>query len=502
MSVQKSTPAVGISNRTLSQLSGGVAVPRYQRAGVVPGIVHIGVGGFNRSHLAVYLDDLLGLDGLLGIETAERRGKKRWGEFGIGLMAGDRAIHEALVEQDYLYGVLERDAQVENYRVIGSLVGHHFAPEDSEAVIRQLASPECEIVSLTVTEGGYFQDDGGGPGTPQSFRADDAAIRRDLENPGSPATWVGYVAAAAERRRQAGGRAFTLMSCDNLQGNGEAARRALLGFAELRGGGLRQWIEARVAFPNSMVDRITPRTSEADRERIAERFGVRDRTPVVTEPFRQWVLEDEFAAGRPEWEQAGVKMTAEVAPYEKTKMRLLNGGHFCIAYFAALLGMETVAQAVEDGLLRELLMQFLAEVRMTLRELPGIDLEEYARSVVERFSNPAIGDQIARICGDGPAKVTKFILPTLRDLLEAQERPRILPLVIASWMEYEENAEAGEADTEKKAEARRAAVAAVMGGIGVEIPEIVATIKREQENLQAVGVRATLRKALRESGSR
>ena len=369
-------------------------------------------------------------------------------------------------------------------------------------MIRRLASPECEIVSLTVTEGGYFQDDRGGSGAPKGFRANDAAMQQDLENPESPATWVGYVAAAAERRRQAGGRGFTLMSCDNLEGNGEAARRALLGFAELRGGGLRQWIEARVAFPSSMVDRITPRTSEADRERIAERFGVRDRTPVVTEPFRQWVLEDEFGAGRPEWERVGVKMTAEVASYEKTKMRLLNGGHFCIAYFAALLGIETVASAVEDVQLRELLIEFLAEVGVTLRELPGIDLEEYARSVVERFSNPAIGDQIARICGDGPAKVGKFILPTLKDLLEAQKRPRILPLVIASWIEYEENAEDGESGTEKKAEARRAAVAAVMGAVGVEIPEIVATIKREQENLRAVGVRATLQKALGQGGSR
>ncbi len=260
---------------------------------------------------------------------------------------------------------------------------------------------------------------------------------------------------------------------------------------------LRDWIEAGVTFPNSMVDRITPRTSESDRERIAKKFGVWDRTPVVTEPFRQWVLEDTFAAGRPEWERVGVKMTADVAPYEKTKMRLLNGGHFCIAYFAAMLGIETVAEAVGDVQLRDLLTQFLAEVRGTLRELPGIDLEEYAGSVVRRFANPAIGDQIARICADGPAKVTKFILPSLEDLLQAQARPRILPLVIASWLEYEK-----ERNSEEEVEVTAAAVEAAFREIALRIPEMVASIRREQENLRTMGVRATLTKALRrESGS-
>lgn len=469
---------------------------------MTPGIVHIGAGGFNRSHLAVFLDDLLALDAQLDAQKDETR--PRWGEFGVGLLAWDREIHEALVEQDYLYGVLERGADIENYRVIGSLVGHHYGPESPEAVVLQLTSPECRIISLTVTEGGYFLND-----TTAEFRVNDPAIQRDLEHPARPTTWLGYVAAAAEQRMREGRRPFTLMSCDNLQSNGDAARRALLAFAELRdrnshgggarsGGELRDWIEANVAFPNSMVDRITPRTTEADRNFIAETFGVRDRAPVVTEPFRQWVLEDKFCAERPEWERVGVTMTADVAQYEKTKMRLLNGGHFCIAYCAAMLEIATVSDALNDPQLYELLRQSLAEVRETLVDLPGIDLEEYATSVMERFENPAIKDQIERICADGPAKVTKFILPSLEDLARVRKEPRILPLVIASWLEYEDRI--ATAVEKRVAQKDMDSVGTAMREIALRAPEFVASIKRERESLRVLGVRATLTKALARAG--
>jgi mannitol 2-dehydrogenase len=493
---QKMTQAIRLSNRTLGQLRGRVDVPRYDRRGVTPGIVHIGVGGFNRSHLAVFLDDLLVLDAQQAAQKDDKR--CRWGEFGVGLLAGDSEIHEALVEQDYLYGVLERDAEIQNYRVIGSLVGHHYGPESPEAVVMQLASPECGIISLTVTEGGYFLND-----TTAEFRVNDPAIHRDLEHPARPTTWLGYVAAAVEHRMREGQRPFTLMSCDNLQSNGDAARRALLAFAELRdrnthggriesGGALRDWIEANVTFPNSMVDRITPRTTEADREFIAEKFGVRDRIPVVTEPFRQWVLEDKFCAGRPDWERVGVTMSADVAQYEKTKMRLLNGGHFCIAYCAAMLEIATVSDALSDPQLHELLRQFLDEVRETLVDLPGIDLKRYTTSVMERFGNPAIRDQIERICADGPAKVTKFILPSLEDLARARKKPRILPLVIASWLEYEHRAAKA---VEKQVAERDAEDLGAMREVAIRVPEFVATIKREQESLRALGVRAALTRA-------
>ena len=382
--------------------------------------MHIGVGGFNRSHLAIYLDDLLA-----------RGDSNRWGEFGIGLLPGDKQIHAALTEQDFLYGHLQVDTDQENYRIIGSLVGHLYAPESSEAVLEKLTSPDCAIVSLTVTEGGYFIEDASG-----RFLADHDDVRHDLEHPDCPRTWLGYVAEASNRRMRLGRPPFTLLSCDNLQANGETARTALLSFAGARSTALQKWMETNISFPNSMVDRITPRTTDDNRATIANKFGVLDLSPVVSEPFRQWVLEDDFIAGRPAWELVGAQMTTDVAPYEKTKMRLLNGGHSAIGYAADLLGHSTIADAVADPLLHELLKQFMAEVRPTLRQLPGIDLDAYTATIVKRFSNTAIRDQVARICSDGCTKMAKFIVPSLVDLLERKEFPRVLPFVIASWLHY------------------------------------------------------------------
>jgi mannitol 2-dehydrogenase len=478
-----------------------MVVPRYDRKRSIPGIVHIGVGGFNRSHLCVYLDDLL----------AMQVGGKRWAEFGVGLLPGDKQIHEALDSQDYIYGVLERDTGMQSYRVIGSLAGHLYAPEQHEAVLQRMTAPECEIISLTVTEGGYFLDDASG-----AFLADHPAVLHDLENPAKPQTWLGFVAEAAARRSANGGAPLTLLSCDNLQGNGHAARTALLAFAAMRSNDLGTWIEANVAFPNSMVDRITPRTTEDDRDGIAQNFGVVDLSPVVCEPFRQWVLEDEFAAGRPAWEQVGVKMTTDVAPYERTKMRLLNGGHFCIAYCAALLGIPYVADALADPLLRALLTQFLAEVRPTLRDLPGIDLNDYSASVIQRFSNATIRDQIARICSDGSAKVPKFILPSLADLLAAGTHPRILPrilpLVLASWLRYSRGF-AEDGTTYAIADPGVAALAPflaaggsdaalalqvrpIFGDLAAQYPHFAVAVRKYLDEFRTDGVRATLTRAL------
>jgi mannitol 2-dehydrogenase len=412
--------SVRLCDSTLAQLPASVTRPSYDRSRTFPGIVHIGVGGFNRSHLAVYLDDLLKLGAA-----------KRWGEFGIGLLPSDKQIHAALAEQDFLYGLLLVDSNEQSYRVVGSLAGHLYAPESCGAVIDRLSAPECAIVSLTVTEGGYFIEDASG-----RFLADHADISHDLEHPDQPRTWVGFVAEACERRMRRGRAPFTLLSCDNLQANGAAARTALLSFAEGRSGALRKWIETNVSFPCSMVDRITPRTTEENRATIADKFGVLDRSPVVSEPFRQWVLEDAFAAGRPEWERVGAQITSDVAPYEMTKMRLLNGGHSTVGYAADLLGFSTIADAANDPLLRRLLTEFMAEVRPTLKTLPGIDLDEYTAMVVKRFSNSAIRDQVARICSDGCAKIAKFLVPSLKDLLAGNREARVLPFVIASWLHY------------------------------------------------------------------
>jgi len=411
---------VCLGNAALPLLPAAVARPLYDRSRIVPRLVHIGVGGFNRSHLAVYLDDLLA-----------RGEQERWGEFGIGLLPADEPLHAALAEQDFLYGLLLVDSEQESYRVIGALAGHLYAPQSSREVLERLSSPECAIVSLTVTEGGYFIEDATG-----RFLSDHEEIRHDLEDPGRPRTWLGYLAGACERRMSLGRAPFTLLSCDNLQANGAIARKALLTFADARNPALRRWIEANVSFPNSMVDRITPRTTESDRARIRERFGVADLAPVVAEPFRQWVLEDSFAAGRPAWELAGAQMTGDVAPYEMTKMRLLNGGHSAVGYPADLLGFRTIADAAADPLLRRLLIAFMAEVRPTLKSLPGIDLDEYCGLIVKRFSNPALRDQVERICSDGCAKMAKFIVPTLNDILEAKTDPRVLPFALAAWLRY------------------------------------------------------------------
>ncbi len=481
-----------------------MTVPGYDRSQTLGKLAHIGVGGFNRSHLAVYLDDLLGMEAGGG-----------WGEFGIGLLAGDKPTHLALTAQNHLYGLLLKDAAGMSYRVIGSLVGHCLAQETPEAAIAAMSAKDCEIVSLTVTEGGYFLDDATG-----KFAENDPQIRRDLEPSAQPKTWPGYVAAAAERRMSRGGAPFTLMSCDNLQGNGHAARAALLAFAELKDARLRRWIEANVLFPNSMVDRITPRTTDADREAVARDFGVDDRALVVSEPFRQWVLEDTFAAGRPAWELAGAQMTADVAPYEAMKMRLLNGGHSALGYCAALLGIEYVSDALRDPLLRRLLSAFLAEAKPAVPPLPGIDLDEYAATIVERFANPRIRDQISRICSNGSAKIAKFLLPTARDLLAAGAQPRVIPLAIASWLRYlggkdDQGAaiEIIEPDPELPgaflSECGRDAGAAVpgrspgqfpgqclFGDVAAIHPEFVESIKKSLLDFRSLGARRTIERAL------
>ncbi len=487
---------IALRDSTLDQLADSVARPRYDRRQMFPGIVHIGVGGFNRSHLAVYLDDLLA-----------RSDSARWGEFGIGLLPGDKLIHSALAQQDFLYGLLQVDIDTESYRVIGSLVGHLYAPESQQAVIERLSAAEFAIVSLTVTEVGYFIEDATG-----RFLEDHEDIRHDLAHPDCPRTWLGFVAAAAERRMRRGGAPFTLLSCDNLQANGDTARKAVLSFAEARSRELHDWIKANISFPNSMVDRITPRTTEENRATIAQKYGVLDLSPVVSEPFRQWVLEDTFAAGRPAWEHVGAQMTTDVAPYEKAKMRLLNGGHSCIGYSADLLGYRTIAEAAGDPLLRQLLTQFMAEVRPTLALLSGMDLDAYCATIIKRFANPAIRDQVSRVCSDGCSKIAKFILPSWRDLLENGETPRVLPFVIASWLHYlrgldeggramaiadpllghlQPFLEAGGGDAGLALSARP-----LFGALAFDHPRAVRTVQAALDELRSSGVRAAISQTL------
>jgi mannitol 2-dehydrogenase len=408
---------ISLRQSELFRFPASIQTPAYDRTLLRNAVVHIGTGGFNRSHLAVYLDDLL-KDATSG----------QWGECGIGLLPNDAVIHQALKSQDHLYSLLVRDADELTLRVIGSLTEHLFAPADPERVIARMASPECAIVSLTVTEGGYFIDSGS-----KHFLADHPDLQHDLTPATTPKTFLGFLAAAAERRMQ-NGIPFTVMSCDNLQGNGHTARTALLAFADMKNPTLRRWIEANITFPNSMVDRITPATSPADRAFIADHFGIEDQSPVVCEPFRQWVLEDSFVVGRPAWEHVGVQLTSDVTPFERVKMRLLNGGHSTLAYISALLGIQYVSDAVADPDVLELLQRFLNEVSSLLPELPGMELESYKRSIIKRFANPTLHDQIARICSEGSAKLSKFIIPSAEELRVEGRRSVIIPLMVASWL--------------------------------------------------------------------
>lgn len=401
----------------LSRFPALIQTPGYDRTSLRSAIVHIGAGGFNRSHLAAYLDDLL-----------KDAPGSQWGECGVGLLPNDAAIHSALKSQNHLYSLLLRDAEELTLRVIGSLTEHLFAPADPEPVIARMSSPECVIVSLTVTEGGYFIESGS-----RRFLADHPDLQHDLAAPATPKTFLGFLAAAAERRMKSG-LPFTVMSCDNLQGNGHAAQTALLAFAEMKSPALRRWIETNVSFPNSMVDRITPATSPTDRAFIANHFGIEDQSPVVCEPFRQWVLEDNFASGRPAWERVGVQLASDVTPFERVKMRLLNGGHSTLAYISALLGIEYVSDAAADPDVLELLKRFLDEVSPILPELPGMELDAYKKSVVKRFANPTLRDQIARICSEGSAKIGKFIIPSAEELRAEGRLSFVIPLMVASWL--------------------------------------------------------------------
>jgi mannitol 2-dehydrogenase len=405
-----------------------VAVPAYNRRNCAQHVVHIGVGGFHRAHQAVYLDDLL-----------QRGGGPGWGICGVGMLPQDRAMRGALQSQDCLYTVVEADGAASHARVIGSILDYLYAPDDPEAVLTRMADPQCRIVSLTITEGGYRVNRWTG-----EFEDWHSDIQHDLEHPDRPAGCFGYLAEALDRRRKRGVPPFTVLSCDNLQHNGDVARKAVIGFAGRRDPVLARWLADNGAFPNSMVDRITPATTDDHRRMVAREFGIRDAWPVVTEPFRQWIVEDRFADGRPDWEQAGVLMTADVVPYEKVKMRLLNAGHQALCYLGMLLGHEYVHQAIQDEQILRLIRTLMDdEVTPLLSVVPGIDLKEYKATLLRRFANAAIRDRLSRIGTDASVRIRDFVLPSILEQLARGGPIRMLSLAVAGWFRYLAGTEEG-----------------------------------------------------------
>ena len=416
--------ALPLDTATVSEFAERVPTPRYDRSRLRIGIVHFGVGGFHRAHQAMYLDRLMNAGEALD-----------WAICGVGVMDADREMQEALRAQGYLYTLVAKhsDGRYEP-RVIGSIVDFLFARDDPEAVIERLADETTRIVSLTVTEGGYSIDDLTGEFDPASS---DAA--HDLEPGAVPQSFFGLITEALARRRARGVAPFTILSCDNLQGNGRLARKAFSAFARLRDPDLADWVEQNVSFPNSMVDRITPATTDADRDEIRNRFGIDDRWPVVCEPFTQWVLEDSFSCGRPPYEHADVQVVEDVEPYELMKLRLLNASHQGLCYFGRLCDYELVHEAAQDTLFQAFLRGYMDhEATPTLEPVPGVDLEDYKDTLIERFSNPEVRDTIARLCAESSDRIPKWLLPVVRAQLAHGGEIARSAAIVASWARYAE----------------------------------------------------------------
>jgi mannitol 2-dehydrogenase len=408
---------LNLSDRTLAALAGRVDAPSYDRAALQPSIVHIGVGGFHRAHQAVYLDELA------------QAGNLAWGEVGVGLRS--RTMSSALRPQDWLYTVVQRTSDEDSARVIGVMRDYLYAPDNPALVLDRLADPATRVVTLTVTGDGYNLDADG------EFRESEPQVRRDARRLAAPTTWFGFVVAALARRRARGLGGFTVLSCDNLPNSGAAAEAAVVSFARMVDETLATWIERQVTFPNSMVDRITPGTDAALAQGLTRQFGVVDRAPVATEPFTQWVVEDDFCNGRPPLEDVGVQVVSDVAPYKLMKTRLLNGTHTAMAYLGLLAGFRTTAEMVADPVMRGYLARLMSEeVAPLLPPVPGVDVEAYQAMVLERLANERIGDPLTRLAGRGSTKMPAYVLPSLIEARREGHSAPLLTLALAAWMRY------------------------------------------------------------------
>lgn len=407
---------------TIGGLDAGVPGPAYDRSQLAVGIVHIGTGAFLRSHQAAFLDRLMNAGQALD-----------WAICGVDLLPGDRPKAATFAAQDGLYTLMIKhpDGRVEP-RVTGSLAEYLYAPDAPERVLNRLTSPATRIVTLTITEGGYNLH----PVTGE-FDKTNPAIQADLRPGAVPATVFGYLTEALRRRRSRNVPPFTIASCDNLPGNGDLARRMFADFADLAEPGLGDWMREHVAFPNSMVDRITPVTTGDDIERLRTEFGIEDAWPAVCEPFTQWVLEDHFPAGRPPWEQCGVQLVQDVTPYELMKLRLLNAGHQALGYAGSLTGYRYAHEATADPVFAEFVTGYMQdEARPTLAPVPGVNLDDYIATVMQRFANPEIRDTLARLCTASSDRIPKFVLPALRANLATGRDVRRAAAIIASWARY------------------------------------------------------------------
>ncbi|WP_370677884.1 mannitol dehydrogenase family protein [Pleomorphomonas sp. PLEO] len=414
----KPTAAKRLGNARLAKLPAAVARPGYDRKKVTAGIVHLGLGAFCRSHLGVYTDDVLAL------------GATDWGIVGVNFRSPE--IIEALKPQDGLYTLLSREDGVDKLRVIGAFLDVMSAGDQFDEVLALMVKPEIRVVTITVTEKGYCYD-------PATGRLNEAhpMVTADLADPTRPRSLPGLIAEALRLRRKAGVPPFTVLSCDNLPQNGKVTRAVVARFAELSDPDLGEWIADHVAFPSSMVDRITPATNDTDRAIVTAGLGMTDAWPVVAEPFHQWVIEDNFPNGRPAWDQVGAILTANVHPFETMKLRCLNGAHSTLAYLSVLAGIETVADAMADPLLPKVIRHLWDDDLIpTVPPVPGTDVVAYTGDLEARFRNPGIRHLTLQISSDGSQKLGPRLLVPATTRIAEGKAPRVVPLTVAAWMAF------------------------------------------------------------------
>lgn len=411
-----------LNKTNISKIGTQIPVPAYDRQQLKTGIVHIGVGGFHRSHQAYYIHQLL-----------QKHWATDWAICGVGLREADRNMANVLEEQDCLYTLVTQhpDGKVE-CEVIGAITEYLLAVENPQAVIDKMAHPDTKIVSLTITEGGYNFNP-----TTGDFNFENPDIQHDLAHPDNPKTVYGYLTAALRKRRADGLPPFTILSCDNIQHNGDMARTMVLAFAKKQDIALADWIEKEVGFPNAMVDRITPVTTPEATNYLENTYGINDQWCVVCEPFIQWVIEDNFSNGRPPLENVGVQFVPDVTPYEKMKIRLLNAGHSVLGIPGAIHGHPTIDACMKDVVFAKFVRHFMdKEATPILGEIEGIDIEKYKDTLEERFANPNIKDSVSRICSESSAKLPKFLIPTLRENLENGGSIEYTTFILTAWCYY------------------------------------------------------------------
>lgn len=395
----------------------------YDRENLSAGILHIGVGNFHRAHEEYYTNLLL----------ADTPSASGWAIKGAMLMPGDEALYKSLKAQKGLYTltICGRDGHNEAVE-IGSLIDLMWIGENPQAILNTIADPAIRIISLTITEGGYNIDSNTG-----EFNLNDEGVKHDLADPANPRTVFGIVAEGLRRRMAADAGAVTILTCDNLQHNGDTARKAFTSFFKAQDPTLAAWVEKNVTFPNSMVDRITPATHPADVERLNAMNGTHDKAPVYCEDFIQWVIEDKFANGRPQWERVGVEFTDDVTAFENMKLSLLNASHTLLSYPSFLMGYRKVDEAMKDPLIERLVKDFMDTDITPYVPAPGtINLEDYKQTLIERFGNAAVSDQVARLCFDGLSKFPVYVTPNLTKMVRDGKELKRLAFLIAAYRHY------------------------------------------------------------------